>query len=353
MVKRCSIVGCLLGTAVGDAMGLCFENLSKRRGRRLFRDTGGYHFFFGKGMVSDDTEHACMTAQALISSAGDPEKFTVALSWRLRIWLLGLPGGVGSATLRSIIKLWLGFSGETSGVFSAGNGPAMRSPLIGVCHGDNPDKMRDLVRSSTRVTHTDPKATFGAYAAALAAHMASNGQEVPAHEYHGMLQKRLIGEDAGAFLDLMARVTESVEKDQTTPAFAASIGLPNGISGYMYHTIPPVIHCWLRHQNDLGAAVREIIRCGGDTDTTAAIVGAIIGSRTGPEGIPPDWLTHLWEWPRTRKWVETLGEQVAEVCESGSPCSPETLPFYGVIPRNLLFLVILLFHGLRRLMPPY
>lgn len=351
--KENSIIGCLLGTAVGDALGLSFENLSKQRLRK-FHDVDGYHFFFGKGMVSDDTEHACMLARALVFSAGEPEPFIRKLAWDFRFWLLGLPAGVGYATLRAILKLWLGFSGKRSGVFSAGNGPAMRSPLIGVCYGDDSDNMRMLVRCSTRITHTDPKAEFGALAVALAAYMASQQDKVSPRDYYRQLQKRLMKDkDAGEFLDLTEQAVASVEKNQTTESFAASVGLSNGISGYMYHTVPVVIQCWLRHQNDFGTAVQEIIGCGGDTDTTAAITGAIIGASVGSDGIPPDWLRDLREWPRSKKWMKSLGKQLAGVCETGSPQPPVTVPFYGVILRNIAFLTILFFHILRRLLPPY
>jgi hypothetical protein len=50
---------------------------------------------------------------------------------RLRGWLLSLPAGIGFATLRAILKLWLGFPLNRSGVYSAGNGPAMRVAVIG------------------------------------------------------------------------------------------------------------------------------------------------------------------------------------------------------------------------------
>jgi hypothetical protein len=49
--------GTLLGTAVGDAIGLPFEGLSRRRVQRLLREPLGHQLFFGRGMVSDDTEH--------------------------------------------------------------------------------------------------------------------------------------------------------------------------------------------------------------------------------------------------------------------------------------------------------
>ncbi len=124
--------GAILGTAVGDAIGLPREGLSRRRAMRLF---GGpplnHRLVLGCGMISDDTEHTCMTAQALLSSKGVPEKFSSSLAWRFRFWLLGLPAAVGRATALSILKLWIGFSSRKSGVFSAGNGPAMGAVIIG------------------------------------------------------------------------------------------------------------------------------------------------------------------------------------------------------------------------------
>ena len=52
------IAGVILGTAVGDALGLPREGLSRRRAGKLFGDPPlGHHFLFGRGMVSDDTEH--------------------------------------------------------------------------------------------------------------------------------------------------------------------------------------------------------------------------------------------------------------------------------------------------------
>src|SRR5450432_1683574 len=127
------LTGVILGTAIGDALGLPREGLSRRRARKLFGDPPLRHAFIGgRGMTSNDTEHACMTAQALLASHGDPRSFARSLSWRLRGWILALPAGVGLATARAAIKLWLGFGPDRSGVWSAGNGPAMRAAIIGV-----------------------------------------------------------------------------------------------------------------------------------------------------------------------------------------------------------------------------
>lgn len=177
--KRRSIVGCLLGCAVGDALGLPYEALSRKRQLKLYPEISGHRFIFGHGMISDDTEHICMAAQALIISAGDPEQFSTSFTRRLRWWLLSLPPAIGFATLRAILKLWIGFPSNKSGVFSAGNGPAMRSAILGVCYGHDLRQLRKLVKACTRVTHTDPKAEWAALAVAIASHLASSGAATP------------------------------------------------------------------------------------------------------------------------------------------------------------------------------
>ena len=347
-----SIIGCLLGTAVGDAMGLPYEGLSKRQQRRMYPTIDRYHFFFGRGMVSDDTEHTCMVAQALIVSSGDVQRFQKDLAWRLRFWLIALPAGVGYATLRAILKLWLGFRPDRSGVFSAGNGPAMRSSILGVCYGDDPKKLRELVRASTRLTHTDPKAEFGALAVAIASHLSSRQSNVSAKSYYENLQK-LLGAEAREFLELIKQSCDSVNAQETTESFAATLALEHGISGYVYHTVPVVIHGWLSHQQNYPEAILAIIRCGGDTDTTAAILGGIIGASVGERGIPKLWLQHLWEWPINVKWIKLLGQRLIDVVEQKVVGESLSLPIYGIFLRNLFFMIVVIFHGFRRLLPPY
>jgi ADP-ribosyl-[dinitrogen reductase] hydrolase len=347
-----SVIGCLLGTAVGDAMGLPYEGLTKCRQHRLYRHVNGHNFFFGRGMVSDDTEHTCMVAQALISSSGDVQTFKKDLANRLRFWLLGLPAGIGFATLKAILRLWLGFKPEHAGVFSAGNGPAMRTAIIGVCYGADCQKLRELVSASTRLTHTDAKAEFGALAVAIAAHLSSHQSTVSPQNYYQTLQN-FLGAEASEFLQLIKKACNSVNAQQTTASFADELGLGRGVSGYIYHTVPVVIHAWLRHQQDYPGAILEIIRCGGDTDTTAAILGGIIGASVGLEGIPTPWLEKLWEWPRTVNWIKLLGKRLSDVCHQDAVCPPLELPTYKIFWRNLVFMIVVIIHGFRRILPPY
>ena len=239
MTSPCStaIVGCLLGTAVGDALGLPYEGLSPQRQRRLFPHPDRHQLVFGKGLVSDDTEHTCMVAQSLIVAAGNTQTFTRDLAGRLRWWLVRLPAGVGFATLRSICKLWLGFSPHHSGVYSAGNGAAMRSAIIGVCYGDRLQLMVELVQCSTRITHSDRKAEFGAIAVALAAHLSSKNISIDCHEYFDLLSK-LLPPIATEFMDLIELAIDSIKHGEKTSDFAINMGWKRGISGYVYQTVP-------------------------------------------------------------------------------------------------------------------
>lgn len=346
--RQRAITGCLLGTAIGDAYALPYEGLAPGRIRKIFQP-GAHHFFFGKGMVSDDTEHAVMTAQALVESGGDIEAFRQSLAWKMRIWILLLPAGVGFATLRSCLKLWFSFSPLCKGVFSAGNGPMMRSPIIGVYCGEDINSLKNLVRISTRLTHTDPRAEHGAVAVALAAWMSAQGT-LDVTAYLEQLRSAL-GEEGGEMLEIARKSAELAVGGATPEEFAERFGLQKGVSGFVNHTTSAVIYLWLRHGKDLNSALDEAIRLGGDTDTVAAIAGGVIGA--GVEEMPQGLLSGIIEWPMTPRWMEGLAETLARSEVGGGYGKAPRLSVFGRFGRNIFFLLIVLFHGFRRLLPPY
>jgi len=348
------LVGCLVGTAVGDALGLPCEGMSRQRQQRMFPQLDGHRFIFRRGMCSDDTEHTCMVAQALIVSRAEPETFARNLSWRFRFWLLGLPAGVGFATLRAILKSWIGFPPDRSGVWSAGNGPAMRSAIIGVAYAHDLPRMQELVRVSSRLTHIDPRAEVGALAVAVAAALASRASEhdILPTEFLETLQSLTPATAAPDLVDRIKQAVQAAEAGISVQEFADSQGLQRGVSGFINHTVPVAIHAWLTHQHEYRAGILETIRCGGDTDTTAAIVGALIGTRVRMDGIPLEWITGLAEYPRNIPWLQRLGNNLAGI-HDGQPVSPLSLNLPALVLRNLLFFLIVLAHCFRRLLPPY
>ncbi len=336
------ITGLLLGTAVGDSLGLPREGLSGRRAARLYGGPLRQRLVLGRGMLSDDTEHACMTAQALLNIGDDPVRFARALAWKLRWWLLALPASVGWGTLRAIARSWIGFSPSRSGVESAGNGAVMRAPIIGAWVED-PDRIAAFVDGSTRITHRDPRAGAGSLAIAIAAHHAVRTHELDPSAVLRDIRARVVDLELLGALD---RVEEALLRDHAPARFAAELGLSRGVTGYVHHTVPICLHAWLRSPCDFRRVVGDVVALGGDADTTGAIAGALAGATVGASGIPAEWLA-IADWPRSLAWIRRLGERVAR---RGAP-----LPiWWPVIPlRNAAFTAIVLATGLRRLLPPY
>ena len=299
--------GVILGTAVGDAIGLPAEGLAPNRARKLFHGRWRHRLVIGRGMVSDDTDHTPFVAQSLLAHPQSVELFAGRLAWCLRLWFLTLPAGIGFATLRAILRLWLGFSPLRSGVYSAGNGPAMRSAPLRAFFASSPGRRDDYVEAATRVTHTDPKALIGA----------------------------------------------AVQHDLSVQEFADSLGLSRGVTGYVYHTVPVVVYAWYRHFDDFEATVSAVLNCGGDADTTGAIAGALAGAVTGEQGIPEDWLNGLCEWPRGVNTMREIADRLAHKSQEPSWGAPVSYFWPGLLPRNLFLLAVVILHGLRRLAPPY
>ena len=257
------------------------------------------------------------------------------------------------ATLKSILKLWLFLPQRWQGTFSAGNAPSMRSALIGVFWAEEPELLRMHVRAATRLTHSDPKAECAALAVAFAAaQSARNDGRIDALEYARQV-RTFLGTEGAELATLIDRAAKSVQAGEKTLTFAQGMGLETGVTGYAFHTVPVALHAWLAHSGNYREAVLAAIECGGDTDTVAAITGAIAGAGTGLDGLPLEWLDRLAEWPHTVQWMEQLAQTLAEVRTNYIWGEAPTASALKIGARNLLFLAVVLIHGLRRMLPPY
>jgi ADP-ribosylglycohydrolase len=344
-------VGSLLGLAVGDALGLPYEGLAPGRAAKLLGAPSRYHLLLGRGMVSDDTDHACFTAAALVVCPTDVGLFTKELARQLRWWILGVPAGVGLATAQAAIKLWLGWPSSMSGVRSAGNGPAMRAPILGACVMDL-DRLDRFVIASSKLTHTDERAIDGARIVALAANLAARAGMVDLKSLEAELTMRALPADP-SFAAMIARAFDSVARSESTMQFAAQAMPKRGVSGFIVHTVPVALHACMCHPNDLVGAVQACVGCGGDTDTTAAIAGGIIGAAVGPAGIPEAWLANLWAAPRSVKWMRMVANAASTASAEERALIVPRHAWSLLILRNVLLLALVVFHGFRRLLPPY
>ncbi len=350
MNRHSQILGCILGTAVADAVGLKREGLSKARAQKIYSVPPlNPDLFLGRGMCSDDTEHTVMVGRALVISGGDVKKFERQFARELKRWFLCMPAGVGFATLRACLKLLVGVPANRSGVYSAGNGPAMRSALLGLS-ATSETHMIDLVHASTRMTHRDPRAEEGALLIARAARCHTDAlQKIPIEFLTESIDT--IQND-----ELKNRIIEAVrhlKQGSSAQTFAESQGWSKGVTGYINQTVPAALYCWARNPKDLRHAVEDAVMLGGDTDTVAAITGAICGANLGVEAIPDEWLDRLKEWPRTRTWMERLATNLSETSELTKQGKPPAMHWLATIPRNVFFAIIVITLGFRRILPPY
>ncbi|HMP82108.1 MAG TPA: ADP-ribosylglycohydrolase family protein [Verrucomicrobiota bacterium] len=346
-----AFAGVLLGTAVGDALGLPAENLSPERIRKRWNGEWRMRFVFGRGMISDDTEHTLLVAQALLTQPFDAVAFQRVLAWKLRWWFAGLPGGVGLATAKACLKLWMGFPAGRAAVASAGSGPAMRSAIIGAYFENDPERRREFVLASSRLTHRGWQAETAALAVAECVALAVQSQGRP--EAGRVLETLSPLSNESEWQKWLSQIESALATHQSVAELVRTVGLEKGVTGYSLHVVPVAIYAWLRHPGDFRTAMINTLDCGGDTDTVGAILGAIMGATIGKQGIPRDWLDDICDWPRSVSFMERVATRLAEQAGRQDSLGPVHHFWPGLIPRNLLFLAIVLSHGFRRLAPPY
>ncbi len=143
----------------------------------------------------------------------------------------------------------------------------------------------------------------------------------------------------------------ALRRGGNTGAFAGAMGLDGGVSGYSYHTVPVALFAWLRHADSFRDAVESALACGGDT-AVGAIVGALAGASLGSLNIPKEWRDNLWDWPRSCGLLDRVARRLAEQRLVDKPLGPIHYFWPALVPRNLLFLLIVLGHGFRRCLPP-
>lgn len=228
----------------------------------------------------------------------------------------------------------------------------MRAAILGLLARDV-SHLRALVRASTRLTHTHPAAEQGALAVAVAARLgASCGPGGVSLDAYRAATEGLVTEEA--ILHALDLARAHLQSGDEATAFAHSMGCGDRVSGYINHSVPAALYCWLRWPDNLERAVTSAIELGGDSDTVGAITGGIAGATMGVGAIPDAWLDRIIDWPRSVGWIRRLGVRLTAVMNRDlSQSKPLPLFWPAILPRNLLFLGTVLLHGLRRLLPPY
>ena len=306
--------GSLLGTTVGDSLGLPYEGLSSKRGKLLMPFPLRQRLLGRKGRISDDTVQSAIVLDALIRCDGDVEQFQKLIASGLRKWFCSIPPGIGLATTTACLKLLVGIPPSKSGVNLAGNGAAMRSAIIGAALSDDPEARVGFVEASARVTHIHPDAIAGAQLVSLAAALQANGN----------------------FRDFRSLAEELATEWNWMDNWVIS-----NPSGYVLQSVNAAIAlCKYPSESTLDSVVERAISTGGDTDTVVAIVGGILGADVSQTFSDPTWLHYL-GWPQPSE-ISSISQDMRF-----------RVPYPRLLSQHLIALPAILAFGFRRLLPPY
>lgn len=257
--------GVLLGQVIGDSLGSLVELKPAPEIAQLYPDgvrdlaDGGVYKLMA-GQPTDDSEMALTLARALVRERRyEGERMLDAY----RAWLTSRPVDVGMTTERGLLG-----RGDAA---SESNGSLMRISPLGVWAAGDARRAAKAAREDSALTHPNPvcvEACAG-YAAALAA-------GVGGADRNAMLEAALAHCSGPARAAIMLGATSTAPADFFTRQGWVLLSLQNAFYA-------------LFHEGFEEALVRTV-GAGGDTDTNAAIAGALLGASLGREAIPSRWI---------------------------------------------------------------
>ena len=268
----------LLGTAVGDALGVPFEKKLSNYQPLIDWDgktyLGSEHHKLLPTQFSDDTQFSLCVAKSLIENHGfNPDDLSKRY---VELFATNTIRGYGRTTLMAIQALQAGKHWSESGVAgSMGNGTAMRAAPFGVYFRNDFYSLINICKLDSAITHASEDAEAGSIAIALAAAYAVND------DTDNLIEKIWSRLPDSKVKSTIYSLDSLVSSEHITPEQALRV---LGTKADVRETVPSALYCFLKFNNHHEAVVAAI-KAGGDTDTTAAIVGALFGARDGIKGM--------------------------------------------------------------------
>jgi len=284
--SRSRFRGCLIGLAVGDALGMPLEGMRSSAIRSKFgfiRDFMDAPWrMLRAGQWTDDTKMMLCHARSIAETGRVDAEDTARrfVEWfRSNDWR-----GMGGATYESIKRLLEGVPPAESGMrgeMAAGNGVAMRIAPVGLIDCHDLERLREDSRAVAVITHNNPEAVAGGQAVAFAVARGARGDLDPSTlipETTQFIGPCKVAERLGQaerFLEAGMEVREALAR--------------LGTSGYVVETVASAFFAFLRTPHDFEQTVCDAVEGGLDTDTTGAVAGAISGAYNGLQAIPERW----------------------------------------------------------------
>lgn len=277
-LARERFAGCLLGLAMGDALGAPYEGGPVER--LLWKLIGRTRD--GRMRWTDDTQMAVDLAESLLDRDGlDPDALARRFADSYR-WSRGY--GPGTARVLKRIKrgeAWTSAVKATHPGGSYGNGAAMRAPVLALFFFDNRDVLLQAAEASARITHEHPLAIDGAALIASACYDLL-------HDAHpdSLLHAARASCRTGEFHERLDTVASLLGARPLPKPHEVGRALGRGTAAI--DSCGTALYIALRFLREPFLEMLEFIRaCGGDVDTVGAMAGALWGAANGDSQLPP------------------------------------------------------------------
>lgn len=307
----------LVGLAVGDALGVPVEFMSRKDVRKvnltemIGKDTpitfeSRWGNLIPAGAWSDDTSMTIASMESMINQGGDidyDDVMTHFLNW----WKngaycsLNFPFGLGSTVSRAMDNYRLEYPVTEcgpKGMWDNGNGALMRIlpfSLYCIFRGRDTEKTVGIINTATAITHGHPISQMGSLIFTLFL------EELMRTDSISSAWERTRRFNYSSYYDSVALdAYKMLLSDEFMTAGENAIGE----TGYVVDSLMAAVYSILEG-NTFEDTILTAINLGYDTDTNAAITGALAGVFYGMEDIPERWLNAL----RRRDYLKDVAER--------------------------------------------
>lgn len=305
-------LGALMGLSLGDALGMPTQSMSAEWIGRAYGHIDGLRDAIADqpiapnmpaGSVTDDTEQALLVARLIVEGHGhiDPESLAhTLLAWEDDMKARGSLDLLGPSTKLALEQVRDGADIATTGRTGTTNGAAMRVAPVGIAHDIEAQGFADAVYESCRVTHNTFHGFASAFLVAAAVSLGVNGSG-PRQALDGAIRACAGLDRRGAWspkADVVARVRAAValsdaEEDDT--AFFNRLRTEVGTSVESNESVAAAFALAWRFADRPLKALLAAANIGGDTDTIAAIAGAMLGACLGASAFPHEYTAKVSE----------------------------------------------------------
>ncbi|XP_071082038.1 uncharacterized protein YegU-like [Haliotis cracherodii] len=336
---RDQILATLYGQAVGDAIGLLTEFLTKREAGVYFGKVSKqlelehkqlcpdmHRTRWEEGDWTDDTDQMILILQSLIDNDGQVQP--VDFGGKLKKWsMFGFQelsdiGGMGiGATTCEVINHY-DYPKEAHAVAQrvwvqrgrdiAPNGAVMRTSILGIHQYWDTDAVADNAIAICKTTHYDPRCQASTVAVSAAISMMLKRE--PQHmKKNGKYKVQQIIEDC---FQIASKCLETDDQKQMLKTYLECEKIKNlhldehRKIGYTYKCLG--CGFWALKQKDFRNALQTIVMEGGDADTNGAVAGALLGCKLGMSGLPVSWVSKL----KHKAWLDEKIERYLNVLQN-------------------------------------